>query len=191
MLLLCTSTLAIFDTIGLLLPISGGPQSSRSPVFWCLPLYGALSSILDVTLSSILFYYLTQSKKRVYADRAVQWISRRVIIVWQSAIPPTICTIVISITYVTSQHLNPRPVEMWFPTLQAMIGKLYVLSHFYNTNARPLFAASGEQEQPSTHMLTLTLPVLLETSNPTLNATEEYQSEPYTDSFERMGGAQR
>lgn len=22
--------------------------------------------------------------------------------------------------------------EMWYPTLQAMIGKLYILSHFYN-----------------------------------------------------------
>jgi hypothetical protein len=74
------------------------------------------------------FYYLTQSRKRVYADHAVQvwltvpvsavspvflkkflpkWISRRVIIVWQSAIPPTICTFGISVLYGISQHLNP------------------------------------------------------------------------------------
>jgi hypothetical protein len=30
-----------------------------------------------------------------------------------------------------------KPVEMWYPTLQAMIGKLYVLSHFYNMYVVP------------------------------------------------------
>lgn len=35
LLLLCTVILAIFDTIGFLRPMSGGAESSRSPVFWC------------------------------------------------------------------------------------------------------------------------------------------------------------
>ncbi|KAF8272719.1 hypothetical protein EI94DRAFT_210773 [Lactarius quietus] len=174
LLLLCTVALAIFDNIGLLLPMSAAAQSSRSPLFWCLLLYGTLSSILDVTISSVLFYYLTQSRKRVYADHAVQWISRRVIIVWQSAIPPTVCAIGISITYGVSRHLDHRPAVMWYPTLQAMVGKLYVLSHFYNINARPLF--SDEQDRPSTHMRTLTVPALTGTSHSILNASEEHPS---------------
>ncbi len=36
-----------------------------------------------------------------------KWISRHIIIVWQSVIPPTVCAISISILYGVSQHLYP------------------------------------------------------------------------------------
>jgi steroid 5-alpha reductase family enzyme len=99
---------------------------------------------------------------------------------------------------------------LWYPMLQAAVGKLYVLSHFYNvyvvthlllfqsclppfclfhSNSRPLFV--GEQEQPSAYMPTLTLQALHGTSTSALNAPEEHPSAPYTDSFGRADGAQR
>ncbi|KAH9019812.1 hypothetical protein EDB85DRAFT_2153462 [Lactarius pseudohatsudake] len=204
LLLLGSAVLAIFDTIDLLLPGSSVGQSSNAPVFWPLLLYCAFTSILDIILSSILFYYLTQSRKRIYVDHTVQvrvavplsavspvllksyfskWISRHIIIVWQSVIPPTVCTLGISILYGVSQHLSPGPGLMWYPTLQAVIGKLYVLSHFYNINSRTQFV--GEQDQPSTYISALTVPALHGMST-TINAPEERPL--YSDSFERTDG---
>ena len=75
-----------------------------------------------------MFYCLIQSRKRVYADQAVQvrvivpasvvshvslkdilskWTSRLIIIVWQSAIPPTLCAFGNFLVYIASQHLPP------------------------------------------------------------------------------------
>ncbi|KAH9021112.1 hypothetical protein EDB83DRAFT_105283 [Lactarius deliciosus] len=182
LLMLGSAALAIFDTINLFGPRSDERRSSNAPVFWPLLLYSALTSILDIILSSILFYYLTQSRKRIYVDHTVQWISRHIIIVWQSVIPPTVCTLGISILYGVSRHLYPGPGLLWYPTLQAVIGKLYVLSHFYNINSRTQFV--GEQDQPSTYISALTVPALHGMST-TLNPPEEHPLELYSDSFER------
>ncbi|KAI9459851.1 hypothetical protein BJY52DRAFT_297875 [Lactarius psammicola] len=189
LLLLGTVALSIFETIWLFRGMYDGENPRGSHAFRSLLLYSALSSILDITLSSIVFYYLTQSRKQVYTDHAVQWISHLIIIVWQSAIPPTLCAVGIFIVYIVSHRLYQGEKQMWYPTLQAMIGNLYVLSHFYNINARPL--PVGRQEQPSTHMFTLTVPALHGTNTSALNGPEEHLSEPYTDSFERTDGAQR
>ncbi|KAH9056560.1 hypothetical protein EDB87DRAFT_1636029 [Lactarius vividus] len=132
LLLLASVGLAILDTLELFLTRFGGMQPSRSLVFWTFLLYSALSSALDIILSSILFYYLTQSRKRIYVDHTVQWISRHIVILWQSVIPPTVFTLAISLLYGISHHMYPGPGLMWYPTLQAVIGKLYVLSYFYN-----------------------------------------------------------
>jgi len=71
---------------------------------------------------------------------------------------------------------------MWFPTIQAMIGKLYVLSNFYIINSHPL--AVGEQEQPSTtYVFPLTVPALHGMSISALSDPEEHPPEPYTDPF--------
>ncbi|KAH9176217.1 hypothetical protein EDB89DRAFT_209685 [Lactarius sanguifluus] len=185
LLLLGSAVLAIFDTIDLFRPRSGEGRSSNAPMFWPLLLYSALTSILDIILSSILFYYLTQSRKRIYVDHTVQWISRHITIVWQSVIPPTVCALGISILYGVSRHLYPGPGLMWYPTLQAVIGKLYVLSHFYNINSRTQFV--GEQDQPSTYISALTVPAL-HGMNTTPNAPEEYPLELYSDSIERTDG---
>src|SRR5712675_605996 len=72
-------------------------------------------------------------------------------VVWQSAIPPTLCTIFLCVLYV--QFATARPVcsmgsrqcanvlitrflyqkkpDFWYSTIQGLIGKLYVLSLFY------------------------------------------------------------
>ena len=92
---------------------------------------------------------------------------------------------------------------MWYPMLQELIGKLYVLSHFYNmyvitiyscsshvhwfySNTRPLIVGEQQQpqEQPSTaYAFTLTVPALPGTSASALNAPEDHSSITYTDSL--------
>ncbi|KAN0136500.1 hypothetical protein V8E53_005547 [Lactarius tabidus] len=73
--------------------------------------------------------------------------------------------------YIASRHLYPGEMQMWYPMLQAMIGKLYVLSHFYNINTRPLM---GEQP-PTTYVFTLTEPAVNGTSASALNTPEDLQ----------------
>ncbi|KAH9057615.1 hypothetical protein EDB87DRAFT_1017820 [Lactarius vividus] len=116
LLLLSAVALGIFDTVWLLMRTYGWGRSSHLHPFWTL----------------LILTHLAPGKKRVYADQAVQWISRLIIIVWQSAIPPTVCAIGFFLTYILSHRLHPGEKQMWYPTLHAVIGKLYVLSHFYN-----------------------------------------------------------
>ena len=92
----------------------------------------------------------------------LQQVTRLITIVWQSAVPPTLCTVSVLLTYIILQHFNSvrlfavclisdRPLssplrraseqmqkQMWYPTLQAMVGKLYILSLFYNLCVIPL-----------------------------------------------------
>ncbi|KAH9080355.1 hypothetical protein EDB83DRAFT_971100 [Lactarius deliciosus] len=188
LLLLGSVGLAIFDTLDLFLTRFGEGQPTRPLVIWTFLLYSAFSSILDVILSSILFYYLTQSRKRIYVDHTVQWISRHIVIVWQSVIPPTVCTLGISILYGVTHHLYPGPGLMWYPTLQAVIGKLYVLSYFYSINSRTQFI--GEQEHPSTYVSALTVPAL-HGMNTTHNALEGHPLELYSNFSERTDESQK
>lgn len=98
--------------------------------------------------------------------------------------------------------------QMWYSTLQALIGKLYVLSHFYSMyvvpvpvpisylpplyrfhrNSPPLFV--GEQEQPPKYTSTLTVPSShgIGTAH---NTPEGHILELYSDYFERAEGAHR
>ncbi|KAH9003902.1 hypothetical protein EDB86DRAFT_2291213 [Lactarius hatsudake] len=189
LLLLGAVALSIFETVWLFQGMYDGENPRGSHAFWSFLLYTSLPLLLDIILSGIMFCYLTQSRKRVYADHTVQWISRLIIIVWRSAIPPTVCAIGSFIVYLVSHRMYPGEKQMWYPTLQAMIGNLYVLSYFYNINTQLLFVS--DREQPPTHVVTLTVPALHATTGSTslLNAPEEHPSEPYTDSFGHADGA--
>ncbi|KAH9057616.1 hypothetical protein EDB87DRAFT_1018354 [Lactarius vividus] len=178
LILLSAVALSIFETVWLFQGMYDGKNTRGSHAFWSLLLYTSLPLLLDITLSSIMFYHLTQSRERVYADHAVQWISRLIVIVWQSGIPPTICAIGIFIVYLVSHRLYPGEKQMWYPTLQAIIGNLYVLSYFYNI----------DHEQAPTLVVTLTVPALHAMSTSVLNAPEEHPSEPCTDSLGRTDG---
>ncbi|KAI0252281.1 hypothetical protein BJV78DRAFT_1204188 [Lactifluus subvellereus] len=57
-------------------------------------------TVLDIALSSILLHYLTRSMKQVYATQIRKRIARLMAIVWQSAVPPTLCTICLCIFYI-------------------------------------------------------------------------------------------
>ncbi|KAH9176214.1 hypothetical protein EDB89DRAFT_1903370 [Lactarius sanguifluus] len=140
LLLLGTVALGIFDTIWLLGRTYGWGRSSHLHPFWTL-----------LPLQSWILFLVASSRKRVYADQAVQ---------------------------------GQR--QMWYPTLHAVIGKLYVLSHFYNINSLTFFV--GEQEQPSTHLSALTVPALHGTST-ARNTPEEHRIELYSNSIDGTDGS--
>ncbi|KAH9020605.1 hypothetical protein EDB84DRAFT_1622290 [Lactarius hengduanensis] len=188
LLLLGTVALSIFETVWLFQGMYDGKNPKGSHALWSFLLYTSLPLVLDIILSGISEAPAHLVPERVYADHTVQWISRLIIIVWRSAIPPTVCAIGSFIVYLVSQRMYQGEEQMWYPTLQAMTGKLYVLSYFYNLNTHPLFVSN--QEQPPTHVVTLTVPALHTTSTSVLNAPEEHPSETYTDSFGRADGAQ-
>ncbi|KAH9068033.1 hypothetical protein EDB83DRAFT_673861 [Lactarius deliciosus] len=114
-----------------------------------------LPSVLDITLTGILLYYLTRTVKRVYAFHKRRRIFRLANIVWQSALPPTLCSICVFALYLRFTVAPGRVLAFWVPVVQAMIGKLYVISLFYMINAQPL-TLNG---QPTTVISTLTVPM--------------------------------
>ncbi|KAI9438295.1 hypothetical protein H4582DRAFT_2129267, partial [Lactarius indigo] len=130
------------------------PSFQGSGIVWSYLISLLLPTFLDLILTGILLHYLTQTRKRVYAAHARKSISRFANIVWQSALPPTLCTIFLSIFYVQFSTTRQAKTQSWQTVIQAMIGKLYVLSLFYTINVRPL----QPDEQPTTFISTFTVP---------------------------------
>ncbi|KAH9960291.1 hypothetical protein BC827DRAFT_407583 [Russula dissimulans] len=138
--------LSILVTVGIFLPnIRGGPGLDSTALWSPYLLYLIFPSVLDIALCFILFYYLTQTRRRVYSKQKRQRVARLMIIVWQSAVPPTLCSISIVITYLGTHRFVPRQRQLWYPTLQAITGKLYILSLFANLCVIP---ASGIDHLP-------------------------------------------
>ncbi|KAH9034202.1 hypothetical protein EDB85DRAFT_2144475 [Lactarius pseudohatsudake] len=123
-------------------------------ISWPFLMSVLLPSVLDLILSGILLHYLTQTMKQVYAPRGRRRISRLVNIVWQSALPPTLCAVCLSALYIQYATSRQKQLQLWMPVIQQMIGKLYVLSLFHMTNVRPL----GPDERLTTIISTLTVP---------------------------------
>ncbi|KAH9175766.1 hypothetical protein EDB89DRAFT_2227239 [Lactarius sanguifluus] len=145
------STVLAFRYVSLL---TSGDPAPLSETFLDL-MSVLLPSVLDLTLTGILLYYLTRTVKRVYAVHKRRRIFRLANIVWQSALPPTLCTICLSALYLRFV-VAPEDVSLfWIPVIQAMIGKLYVISLFYMINAQ----SPKPTGQPTTVISTLTVPM--------------------------------
>ncbi|KAH9034756.1 hypothetical protein EDB85DRAFT_1946640 [Lactarius pseudohatsudake] len=135
------------------------PSFQGIGVDWLYLMSLLLPTVLDLILTGVLLRYLTRTKKRVYAEHTRKWISRIANIVWQSALPPTLCTICLSVIYVQYSTMRQTKMQLWSTVIQAMIGKLYVLSLFYMINARPPLQPN---ERPTAFMSTLTVPTVTE-----------------------------
>jgi len=159
--------------VGLFTHTLGVRPGSGSRALWPpFLLYTACPTALDISLSCILLWFLIQTKKRVFAEQKRQRISRLITIVWQSAVPPTLCSVSLSTTYIVSKRVHPGQRNLWYPTLLEMIGKLYILSLLYNLNTRILFGG----EIPAGTTYTLTVPTIVETSITGPNMHEVRQS---------------
>ncbi|KAH9053838.1 hypothetical protein EDB87DRAFT_149718 [Lactarius vividus] len=123
-------------------------------VLWPYMMSLLLPSVLDLALTGILLHYLTRTMKRVYSPHKRKSVTRLVNVVWQSALPPTLCAICTSVLYLLLATTPRVAVQFWFPVVQAMIGKLYILSLFYTINAQPL----QPFERPTIPISTLTVP---------------------------------
>ncbi|KAH9039986.1 hypothetical protein EDB84DRAFT_1476741 [Lactarius hengduanensis] len=135
------------------------PSFQGIGVDWLYLMSLLLPTVLDLVLTGVLLRYLTRTRKRVYAEHTRKWISRIANIVWQSALPPTLCTICLSVIYVQYSTMRQTKMQLWSTVIQAMIGKLYVLSLFYMINARPPLQPD---ERPTAFMSTLTVPTVTE-----------------------------
>ncbi|KAI9435743.1 hypothetical protein H4582DRAFT_619940 [Lactarius indigo] len=124
-------------------------------VSWPYLMSVILPSVLDLILTGILLYYLTRTMKRVYAAHIRKRISRFADIIWQSAVPPTVCAVCTSVFYIQCTTARQKRLQFWLTVTHAMIGKLYVLSLFYMLNAKQ---PAQPDERPTTFMSTLTVP---------------------------------
>ncbi|KAH9060675.1 hypothetical protein EDB87DRAFT_1831310 [Lactarius vividus] len=127
--------------------LSGICASSTSPVTLASRAHG-------LNLSPQVLHYLTRTMRQVYTPHTRRRISRLVNIVWQSALPPTLCAVCLSALYIQYATSPQKRLQLWMPVIQQMIGKLYVLSLFYIINARPL----RPDERLTTIISTLTVP---------------------------------
>ncbi|KAH9060673.1 hypothetical protein EDB87DRAFT_1683369 [Lactarius vividus] len=107
------------------------PQMIGVSSSWPFLMSLLLPSVLDVTLTILLLHYLTRTMKQVYAAHTRKQISRLVNIVWRSALPPTLCTICMTVLYIQYTAAPQSESPPWLPVIQAMIGKLYILSLLY------------------------------------------------------------
>ncbi|KAI9435746.1 hypothetical protein H4582DRAFT_620281 [Lactarius indigo] len=156
------STVLAFHNVAII--TSSDPVSLQKPgILWPYLLAILLPSVLDLSLTGILLYYLTRTVKQVYAVHKRKRIFRLVNIVWQSALPPTLCAICISALYLrfsVAPEVSTPPFllrECWRSGCRMSmrwIGKLYVLSLFYMINAQP----PQLNERPTTVISTLTVP---------------------------------
>ncbi|KAI9448970.1 hypothetical protein BJY52DRAFT_1216092 [Lactarius psammicola] len=132
----------------------GVSSPQETGIYWPFLISVLLPSVLDLTLSAILLHYLTRAMKQVYAAHTRRRISRLVNIIWQSALPPTLCAVCMSVFYIRYTTVPQGDLPFWFPVIQAMIGKLYVLSFLYMVNSQPL----QSDKRPTTFISTLTVP---------------------------------
>ncbi|KAI0258158.1 hypothetical protein BC834DRAFT_119178 [Gloeopeniophorella convolvens] len=99
---------------GSIRPADGKGYHPSAGRIWCPFLaFLLIPTILDIAITIIMLRYLTSSLKNVHTDHLRRRISRFIIVVWQAAIPPCICTILLLIKYLvftTSHPVSvPRP----------------------------------------------------------------------------------
>ncbi|KAI0032614.1 hypothetical protein K488DRAFT_85719 [Vararia minispora EC-137] len=84
---------------------------------------------LDIALSSILFTFLLRSFRSTYNDQARRFVTRLMIVAWESALPPTMDAIAALVVYITSTYgAGSEPSDSakvgWATPTQNILGKL-------------------------------------------------------------------
>ncbi|KAN0136624.1 hypothetical protein V8E53_005671 [Lactarius tabidus] len=149
------SMVIIFHYVAIITSNNPALLQQMSGISWPFLMSIILPSVLDLALTGILIYCLTRTMKQVYAAHTRKRIFRLANIMWQSALLPTVCAICVSALYIRFAIAPTRELQFWLPVLQAMIGKLYVLSLFYMINAPP----PRRDGQHATPISTLTIPM--------------------------------
>ncbi|KAH9976619.1 hypothetical protein BGW80DRAFT_871766 [Lactifluus volemus] len=110
-----------------------------------------IPAALDITITCILFYSLMKFLRRIHAEHLRRRVTRYMIVIWQSAIPPCFCAVALLVKYIVFTELHPNKRTMWYGTIQAMLGKLYILSLYYTLNNR----MDLDHEPPTTYLTTM------------------------------------
>ncbi|KAN0120461.1 hypothetical protein V8E52_004288 [Russula decolorans] len=94
--------------------------------------------VVFLTLPAVL-HSLIKFLRRIHAEHLrrpdgkpiAQRLMRYIVVTWQAVIPPCLCAVALLILYLTFTHAHPGKPQTWYPAMQAMLGKLYVLSLYY------------------------------------------------------------
>jgi len=127
-------------------------RPSPTTIFYPFVLSITLPAALDITITSILLFSLTNFLRRIHAGHIRRRITRYMIVIWQAVIPPCFCAIGLVIKYITFTQTQPGGRQAWYPAIQAMLGKLYVLSLFFTLNNR--MDLTEAHEPPITYVST-------------------------------------
>ncbi|KAH9019811.1 hypothetical protein EDB85DRAFT_2153461 [Lactarius pseudohatsudake] len=116
----------------------------------------------DILVYVIVLYSLTTFLRRIHTEQLRGRIMRFLIVVWQAAIPPGLCAVALVIKYMVFTETHPGQQVKWYGTIQAMLGKLYILSLFYTLNNRMDFT----HRPPVTYASTVDPPSLESAGSP-------------------------
>ncbi|KAF8268518.1 hypothetical protein EI94DRAFT_1800345 [Lactarius quietus] len=122
---------------GILANIHSNARFDVYPFFLCAVVPPA---ILDIVITSIRIYHLRNLLKQVHSERIRKRIIRLIVIGWQAAVPPTVCTFAYVVTYLLFTNLWPGKGDYWFIAIESILGKLYVISFFFILNNRVSFS---------------------------------------------------
>ncbi|KAI0262439.1 hypothetical protein BC834DRAFT_891326 [Gloeopeniophorella convolvens] len=129
-----------------------------SPIAKLFPpviLSAVFPALLDMLLTAILVVFLRRSLRHVYTRHFRQRITRYIAMIWQAAIPPTLCALAFALTYAIFSTTHQGERQLWYPVIMSIHGKLYITSLFFTLNGR----GRASYELPTTVMSTLTAPM--------------------------------
>ena len=105
--------------------------------------YQVLLILVTLTNPLPVLIYLSRAKANVYSSRFRRVMRKLVIMVWEAAVPPCVCAVLVVVTYLTLvRHFSIFLIapethgrsqvnkNYWDLMFQAILGKLYVISLF-------------------------------------------------------------
>ncbi|KAI0263634.1 hypothetical protein BC834DRAFT_971311 [Gloeopeniophorella convolvens] len=120
-------------------------------------------AVLDIVVTGILFNFLFRSLSRVYKTSVRTRVTGLIITSLEAAVPTTVCATATAVSYlVFTTSISRAPDQFWDNLLQAMLGKLYVISLFFTLRGRAGFShvyPGGSTATTIPRMSTLTQPV--------------------------------
>ncbi|KAF8494842.1 hypothetical protein F5888DRAFT_605805 [Russula emetica] len=116
--------------------ISAHQPTGNQMVYYPFVVFLTLPAVLDITITSILLRSLIKFLKRIHAEHLRRRVVRYIVVTWQAVIPPCFCAVSLLILYLSFTYAHPGKPQMWYPAIQAMLGKLYILSLYFTLNNR-------------------------------------------------------
>ncbi|KLO06941.1 hypothetical protein SCHPADRAFT_672540 [Schizopora paradoxa] len=102
------------------------PETQMDPIFLCCLVFPAT---MDTALTTILFIFLWRSRTDVVTSRFRRTLTSLMFVIWEAALPPTVCAIAALITYVTMFRRS-----FWDLYFVCVLGQQYVIALFVTVN---------------------------------------------------------
>ncbi|KAH9984461.1 hypothetical protein BJV77DRAFT_182305 [Russula vinacea] len=120
---------------------------SAKAYFICFMLSLSCSAATDISVTTILLAFLIRSRTELHSRHFRKVLYRLIIITWESAVPPCTCAFAAMI----AGAAGGKVISDWAIMLQAILGKLYLISLFVSLEGRASLASVAHR----THFQTL------------------------------------